>query len=132
MVFRMVAGMLLVTSIAFGMWQSPARRGDGDWPSFCRDPGARRYSPLTQINTSRWSRRSHDHVLTPFPTHEGHRHRMRAGFEHRLPQRERRRDSRVTAWVEDRGVRVAEVSVSAAAEITGRAFNTGHGVTGRW
>ena len=43
--------MLLVTSIAFGTWQSPAGRGDGDWPSFGRDPGARRYSPLTQINT---------------------------------------------------------------------------------
>jgi hypothetical protein len=51
MVFRMVAGMLLVTSIAFGTWQSRAGRGDGDWPSFGRDPGARRYSPFTQINT---------------------------------------------------------------------------------
>ena len=51
MVFRMVAGMLLVTSIAFGTWQSRAGRGDGDWQSFGRDPGARRYSPLIQINT---------------------------------------------------------------------------------
>ena len=26
-------------------------RGDGDWQSFGRDPGARRFSPLTRINT---------------------------------------------------------------------------------
>ena len=51
MAFRMVAELLLVTSIAFGTWQSRAGRGDGDWQSFGRDPGARRFSPLTQINT---------------------------------------------------------------------------------
>ena len=49
MAFRTVAELLLLTSIAFGTWQSRAGRGDGDWPSFGRDPGARRYSPLTQI-----------------------------------------------------------------------------------
>ena len=43
--FRTVAGVLLLTSIAFGTWQSRAGRGDGDWQSFGRDPGARRYSP---------------------------------------------------------------------------------------
>ena len=49
--FRMAAGVLLVTSIAFGAWQAKPQRADGDWPSFGRDPGARRYSPLTQITT---------------------------------------------------------------------------------
>ncbi len=49
--FRMAAGVLLVTSIAVGAWQAKPQRPDGDWPSFGRDPGARRYSPLAQINS---------------------------------------------------------------------------------
>jgi len=30
----------------------PVAIAQNDWPSYGRDPGARRYSPLTQINTS--------------------------------------------------------------------------------
>ena len=31
--------------------------------------------------------RSHDRVLAPVPPHKGHRRRMRAGLQHRLPKR---------------------------------------------
>jgi hypothetical protein len=56
--FSAVAGVLLLTSIAFGTWQSRAGRGDGDWQSFGSDPGARRYSPPEtgdwRLETGNW------------------------------------------------------------------------------
>src|SRR5919112_3500066 len=43
-------GVLLVSSvIAVGQTSVPPI--DGDWPAFGRDPGAQRFSPLTQITT---------------------------------------------------------------------------------
>ena len=41
--FAIPMALLLVTGAA------PQRKTDTDWPSFGRDPGAQRYSPLTQI-----------------------------------------------------------------------------------
>ena len=41
--FAVPMALLLVTGAA------PQRKTDTDWPSFGRDPGAQRYSPLTQI-----------------------------------------------------------------------------------
>src|SRR5215216_4154247 len=42
---RIGAICLLALSVAL----TAQRSTDGDWPSFGRDPAARRYSPLTQI-----------------------------------------------------------------------------------
>ncbi|PYR75366.1 MAG: pyrroloquinoline quinone-dependent dehydrogenase [Acidobacteria bacterium] len=45
-----MAGALLLIAGGTGL-SAPAGRGDGDWPAFGRDPGAQRFSPLTQITT---------------------------------------------------------------------------------
>lgn len=45
MIFRTTALVVLALSVMLGARQVP----DGDWPSFGRDTGAQRYSPLTQI-----------------------------------------------------------------------------------
>lgn len=43
---RMLAGVAL---LALSLAGRTANNEDGDWPAFGRDPGAQRYSPLTQI-----------------------------------------------------------------------------------
>jgi glucose dehydrogenase len=35
--------------VAFAVASAARQKPDGDWPSFERDPGAQRYSPLNQI-----------------------------------------------------------------------------------
>jgi glucose dehydrogenase len=42
-----IAAIAVVLLLSMG--PSPQRKTDADWPSFGRDPGAQRYSPLTQI-----------------------------------------------------------------------------------
>ena len=45
MTFRTVAAVVCALSVLMGARQVP----DGEWRWFGRDPGAQRYSPLTQI-----------------------------------------------------------------------------------
>ena len=40
---------IVLTVCVAGASQRSVSRADGDWPSHGRDPGAQRYSPLTQI-----------------------------------------------------------------------------------
>jgi glucose dehydrogenase len=44
-----VATVVIVLSVAPAAQQNKERTGEGDWPWSGRDPGAQRYSPLTQI-----------------------------------------------------------------------------------
>jgi hypothetical protein len=69
----------LVSGAAFAV-QAPMPQPAGEWPSFGRDPGAMRYSPLTQINTNNVSQLrlvwTYDTAapLTPPSEGEGGRH----------------------------------------------------------
>jgi quinate dehydrogenase (quinone) len=47
---RLAIALVFVLAASFGVaWQRGVSQPDGDWPSYGRDPGAQRYSPLTQI-----------------------------------------------------------------------------------
>src|SRR5579862_6805455 len=47
---RVTIGVLLAGAVLPALAQQVSQAGD--WPSYGRDPGGARYSPLTQINTS--------------------------------------------------------------------------------